>query len=227
MIIPAVLEDTTEFVNEQLDNLRQLSPQPQIVEIDIIDGEFAPHLTLDTDQLIDVEGQPFQLDIHLMVVEPTDFVYQLKQATERGNQIRAVIGQVERLHSLQEFVEEVQANEFQVGFALDLYTPVEAIDAVLLPDVQVISVLGGQAGEQGQEFKPVVLEKVRELAELKREGGYEFEIRVDVGMNADTIPLAQQAGANSFAVGSALKLPTPEAQQNAWEQLLAAQAPQE
>jgi len=223
MIIPAVLEDTPELVNEQLADLRQLSPQPQVVEIDIIDGEFAPHLTLDTDQLIDVDGQPFQLDIHLMVVEPTDYVYQLKQASERGNKIRAVIGQVERLHSLKEFVEEVQANEFQVGFALDLYTPVEAIDAELLSEIQVISVLGGKAGEQGQEFKPVVLEKVRELAELKRDGSFEFEIRVDVGMNTATIPLAKEAGADSFAVGSALKQPTPETRQDAWKQLLAAQ----
>lgn len=227
MIIPALLEDTSAQVNEQLEQLRQLSPLPQVVEIDIIDGEFAPNLTLDTDQLSEVDGQPFHLDIHLMVVEPTDFVYQLKQATERGNKIRTVIAQVERLHSLREFVEEVQANEFQSGFALDLYTPVEAIDADLLSEVQVISVLGGKAGEQGQEFKPVVLEKVRELAELKKEGGYEFEIRVDVGMNAQTIPLAKKAGANSFAVGSALKHATEEARQEAWKQLTAAQAAQE
>lgn len=223
MIIPAPLEDYPEDLIARLDTFRQLTPIPQIVEVDIVDGEFAPHLTIDTLQLAEIDTAPFEIDVHLMVIEPTDYVHEIRHGADHGQKIRTVIAQVERLHSLKEFVEEVQANKFQVGFALDLYTPVEAIDLELLPDVNLISVLGGKAGEQGQEFQPVVLEKIRELAELKREGGYSFEIRVDVGMGADTIPVVKAAGAESFAVGSELKTVTQEEQQEKWKLLQAVQ----
>lgn len=223
MIIPAPLEDYPEDLIARLDTFRQLTPIPQIVEVDIVDGEFAPHLTIDTEQLAEIDTTPFEIDIHLMVIEPTDYVYQIRQGADRGQKIRTVIAQVERLHSLQEFVEEVQANKFQVGFALDLYTPIEAIDVELLPDIQLISLLGGKAGEQGQDFQLIVLEKIRELTELKREGGFSFEIRVDVGMGPDTIPVVKAAGAESFAVGSELKTATQAEQQEKWKQLWAAQ----
>jgi ribulose-phosphate 3-epimerase len=219
MIIPAILEDSPEMVAEQLDRLRQLQPPPEIVEIDIIDGDFAPNLTIDTEQLSELETQPFQLDVHLMTLDPTDLVYQIRQGMERGQVIRTVIAQVERLHSFQEFVEEVQANHFQVGFALDLYTPVEAIEQQWWPEIQLVSVLGGMAGQQGQEFQAQTLEKVKELAQLKQEQGLTFEIRVDIGMDIDTIPQAKTAGANSFAVGSRLKKLRGDAQQEKWEKL--------
>lgn len=219
MIIPAILEDNPELVAEQIDRLRQLQPPPEVIEIDIIDGDFASNLTLDTEQLAELETEPFQVDVHLMTFDPTDFVYQIRQGMERGQEIRTVIAQVERLHSFQEFVEEVQANHFQVGFALDLYTPVEAIDELYWPEIQLVSVLGGKAGQQGQKFQQQTLEKVKELAQLKKEQGLNFEVRVDIGMDTDTIPLARAAGADSFAVGSALKQLQGDAQQEKWEQL--------
>lgn len=223
MIVPALLEDSPELIAVQLESLRQLSPLPEVVEVDIIDGEFAQNLTIDTEQLSELETEPFQIDIHLMTLDPTDFISQIRQGAERGQSIRTVIAQVERLHSFQEFVEEVQANHFSVGFALDLYTPVEAIEEQWLASTQLVSVLGGQAGRQGQEFQPQVLEKVRELVRLRQEGKYgkpyRFEIRMDVGMGTDTIPQARAAGADSFAVGSELKGLTAADQQEQWEAL--------
>lgn len=219
MIIPAILEDSPEIIAEQLERLRQLNPPPEAIEIDIIDGDFAPNLTIDTEQLAELDTEPFQVDVHLMTLDPTDFVYQLRQGSERGQSIRTVIAQVERLHSFQEFIEEVQANHFQVGFALDLYTPVEAIDSQWWPEIQLVSVMGGKAGEQGQKFQPSTLEKVRELSQLRRDFGYRFEIRVDIGMSTETIPLAKAAGAESFAVGSKLKSFRGDEQQEQWERL--------
>jgi len=215
-LMPSILTDDSRLCLAQIELFSQLEPQPALIQLDIIDGQFAPELTvepniLNQDRVVDAL-QGTKIDIHLMTQDPIDFVHEVYE----NQVVRAVIGQVERMYSLREFLEEVKANHFLAGFSLDLYTPFEEIDPDLLAELQVVQIMGGQAGRQGQPFQSIVLDKIKEAYQARQDLGLKYEIYVDIGMNPETLPLVKAAGADGFVIGSYLHQDDPQA---AWEEL--------
>ncbi len=57
--------------------------------------------------------------------------------------------------------------------------------------------------ELGQQFVPEMLDKIRELKQLKEENGYNYLIEVDGSCNKRTFKqLTEEAGTEVFVVGS-------------------------
>jgi len=123
IIIPAVFTNNPEELKEKL---LLCEDKVERVQIDIDDGEFLGNKTIIPDILIGFET-PLFLDFHLMVKEPFSWVEKCAQAgAER------IIGQVEVMTSQMEFVAKVQEVGLKVGLALDIKTPVEALDRTVL-----------------------------------------------------------------------------------------------
>jgi ribulose-phosphate 3-epimerase len=59
-------------------------------------------------------------------------------------------------------------------------------------------------GFGGQEFIPFSLDKIRHLADLRKELGLAFRIEVDGGVAHDTIAQVVQAGAELLVAGNAV-----------------------
>ncbi len=59
-------------------------------------------------------------------------------------------------------------------------------------------------GFSGQSFISDVLTKVSEAARIREEKSLDFAIEIDGGMNAETAPLAREAGAEILVAGSAV-----------------------
>lgn len=201
--LPAVLTDSPAFAQSHIDTIASWQPRAAAIHVDIIDGEFADNLTLDTADLELLNWHDFPIDLHLMTVEPIQFLFGLEDSLPLKN-IRQVIGHVERMSSQLEFIQEVRAHGWQASLALDLYTPAEAIDAEVLPHLDSVYIMGGRAGQQGQQFHELAITTVKELLARRAETNAAFEIGVDIGMNATTIPLAIAAGATQVAIGSYL-----------------------
>lgn len=214
-IIPGILNDDVNFVQAELDSLAELDPQPERIQIDILDGEFAPELTIEPNTLLNMNLHDLSLDLHLMTNEPIDFV---SEVFGLGN-VKIIIAQVERLHSQSEFIDEVLASHFSPGFSLDLFTPFEELRPELLNQLKVVQIMGGLAGAQGQAFNPLVLVKIQQAVEARQKMDLDYEILVDIGMNPQTIPLVLKAGADKVVVGSYLQNPD---RQQVWEELLEA-----
>lgn len=215
-IIPSILTDSQKTFFSDLSTFSELDPQPEIIQLDVIDGIFAPELTVEpsilNQDLVVSTLDAIQVDLHLMTVDPIDYVHEVYE----NQSVRAVIAQIEKIHSLTEFLEEVKANHLLAGFALDVYTPFESIDQAFLPELKVVQIMGGQAGSQGQTFAPQIIEKIKAAQEAREALALDYEIYVDIGMNPTTIPQAKQAGADGFVVGSYLQKENP---QLAWEEL--------
>lgn len=212
LIIPGINTDQPKLVQQSLDTFAQLEPQPERIQLDILDGEFATELTVEPNLLHDLQLPDLTIDLHLMTLEPIDYVSEVRGI----RQVQTIIAQIERMHSQAEFLDEVQANYFEAGLALELYTPFESIDQNLLPQLHVIQVLAGKTGFSGQSFNDIVLPKIREIRQAKEDLQLECQIYVDIGMNPATLPVVQQAGADGAVVVSYLQ--RPDCQQ-AWEDL--------
>ena len=87
----------------------------------------------------------------------------------------------------------------QCGLALCPETKVDKIKDYLV-DIDEVLVLLVTPGAGGQKMQEDVLEKIEELANLRKIAGYHYEIIVDGGVNDETIGKVQ--GADIAVVGS-------------------------
>ncbi len=203
MIIPSILTDQMAQAQSQLDTLAQLQPRPSAVQIDIIDGYFTDNLTIEAGAVRELDSHGLPLDIHLMVVEPVQFIAELS-----GTPLRTVIAQVERLPDQAEFIQLVQDQGWQAGLALDLYTPLSAVETSSWPRLAVLQVMGGEAGHQSEFFHPSTRQLLKEVRARRTKQQLALRIMVDIGINPDTIELVQTAGADDLIVGSYLTTDT-------------------
>jgi len=202
-IYPALLSDSRSELQHQLDLIGQQcsSELVSLVQVDVIDGKFADNVTLTPSDLPDLNWGDLQLDIHLMVEEPLDYVYELIDVKNQLP-IRGVIAQVERMTNRDPFLEEVEKNGWLPGLSLDLFTPVDELETQVPHYLKIIQIMAIEAGFQGETFKPVALEKIKTLKPLANQLG--LELIVDGGVNQASIGQIAAAGANAVAVGSAL-----------------------
>jgi ribulose-phosphate 3-epimerase len=83
--------------------------------------------------------------------------------------------------------------------------PATRVDVLLdiLPMLHHVLVMSVNPGFGGQKFIPFSLDKIRRLAEIRKELGLQFRIEVDGGVAHDTIAQVVQAGADLLVAGSA------------------------
>lgn len=192
-IIPAILTTDIREVEEKLTRAEGIVRR---VQIDIIDGVFAENRTIEPSALEVVETD-LSLDMHLMTKEPIDWV----ERAARGGADR-IIGQIEMMASQVEFVGKAVEIGLQVGLAIDLNTEIEALDPVVLTNLDVVLVMAVKAGWGGQKFDPRALDKVKRLDEIRVNDKSPFKICVDGGETLETIDETHFAGADEVAIGA-------------------------
>lgn len=201
-IVPAILSGDVAEVQRLLDMAKSL-PDCQLVQIDIIDGWFADNVTVTPTDLWELDFGQLQVDLHLMTEEPMDFVFEALEFKDKLPAI-SITAQIEHMTSQLVFVEQVKNVGWQVGLSLDFFTPAEAIDADLLPKLDLIQVMGIEAGFQGQEFSSQALETVKDVKEILKKQELETMVVVDGGVKLNNISKIIEAGVDRVVVGSAL-----------------------
>ena len=187
MIIPGILEKDWNTIEEKIAIVRQFSNS---VHIDFIDGKFSPNITF-------LDLKPFSkytkdlfMEAHLMVDNPLQYLEPLANAG-----FRRFLGHVEKMSNLEEFVARGELLG-EVGLAIDGKTSLETIN-ISYEDLDVILLMGIDAGFSGRQFQPQILDKIKTIREKTF-----IPIEVDGGVNDKTIPEIKKAGADRFVVTS-------------------------
>jgi len=202
-IYPAILTDSVEVLQKQVAAI-QTSNLVDTLQIDIVDGVYADNFTLTAISVLDLDLDPkWQLDFHLMVEEPMDYLIEMVEHPGH-RRIRAVIAQIEKMSYQVDFLEEVKKSGFKAGLSLDLYTPFQEIEADAWDKLDIIQVMGIEAGFQGQTFSTTVLKKIQNLKMLLSTRKQPIELVVDGGVKLDNLAAIIQAGADGVTVGSQL-----------------------
>lgn len=204
-IVPSILTDQSDIVASQLEQISAVSEDYELerVQFDIIDGEFADNITVTPLDLPQFEFGDLEVDLHLMTLEPLDFVYEAKEIKELVP-VRRVIGQIEKMSSQELFVEEVKKQNWLPGLSLDLYTPLSELSLEALEDVLVLQIMGIQSGFQGQEFNEYTYQVLAEARELIEKVNPKIELVVDGGVKPEHLAKLQELGVDAVAVGSVL-----------------------
>jgi len=200
-IYPSILSDSKKTVSRQLGLLRQ--HQVPFVQLDVIDGFYAGNLTLTPSDYAEYEFGQLQVDFHLMVEEPLDYVYEILDHKEKLP-VRAIIAQVERMSHQANYVSLVKEVGFLVGLSYDLYTPFESIDASVWPDLDFVQVMGVEAGFQGQQFSSASLELIHQVIKWRADNKLDFKLLVDGGVKPEILDELKTLELDGLVVGSFL-----------------------
>ena len=192
-VIPSPGTENKNWVEVE-ERIKRVKPFVKTIHIDVVDGKFAPNTTFSDSTKFTPYTKETLFEVHLMVDNPIQY---LKGWAEAGFQ--RFIGQIEKMPDPVEFVAQGQLLG-EVGLAIDGPTSLDIVQNLNLNDLDCLLIMTINAGFSGQEFKPEMLEKIREI----REKYPYLPIEVDGGINEITIVEAKNAGASRFVTTSAL-----------------------
>lgn len=169
------------------------------IHVDIMDGHFVPNLTFGPRALAAVrDATHLPLDVHLMVEHPESYLQDFVEAGADWLGVHA-----EAAVHLHRIVQQIRSLGVKASVALNPATPLAAVENVI-SDVDMILVMTVNPGFGGQDFIRAMLSKVRRCRRLIDEDGHDVLLKVDGGVNPDTVPDLAEAGADVFVAGSAI-----------------------
>lgn len=200
-LYPAILTLSDVVAQSQL-TISDTLDGAEVTHIDVIDGWFADNLTISPTDFAGYQYGDNKVDVHLMVEEPLDYVYEL-QMVKQSVPVRAVIVQAERVSGLVSVLEEIRQQGWQPGVSINIGSDVQdIIDEVgeFAGHIPIWQVMGVPAGFQGNKFHEEALATLTTVVE--NVGGLYGELLVDGGIQPTVLPSIKKAGATGAVVGS-------------------------
>jgi len=198
-IAPSVLPADFSKFGEEIHALDEAGVD--IIQFDVMDGQFVPNLTFGPDVIAAVRPyttKPFEA--HLMVLTP-DVMAQ--RYIEAGCQ--RLIVHAEACTHLHRTLENIRSMGATAAVALNPHTPASTIENIL-DLVDMVLVMTVNPGFGGQSYIKTMEPKIRQVRSMITERGLGDSVllEVDGGISPSTIAGAAQAGANVLIAGSAL-----------------------
>jgi ribulose-phosphate 3-epimerase len=182
---------------EEIDSVK--AGGAMLIHVDVMDGHFVPNITIGPPVVASLrKATDLLLDVHLMIEEPDRYVPEFARAG--ANMIS--VHQEAAVH-LDRTLNLIRTSGAEAGVAINPGTPVETI-AQVLEIADYVLVMTVNPGFGGQAFIPYTLNKVRQLAAIRRDRGLNFRIEVDGGITGDNVAEAVRAGADLIVAGSSV-----------------------
>ncbi|HZQ70278.1 MAG TPA: ribulose-phosphate 3-epimerase [Terriglobales bacterium] len=170
-----------------------------VVHVDIMDGHFVPNLTIGPPVVKSLrKATELPLDCHLMIENPDQFIPDFIEAGADWVSVHQ-----EACRHLNRTLHLIRSHGALAGVVINPATPVDTLCEVL-DMVDYVLVMSVNPGFGGQKFIPSTLHKMKRLAGLRQERGYNYRIEVDGGVALDTVGEVVRAGAEILVAGNAV-----------------------
>ena len=169
------------------------------VHIDVMDGHFVPNISFGAPVMKSLDSRntaPY--DVHLMIEDPDKYIPDF--VTEKTDFITV---HAEACENMAYTLEHIRSYGVGAGLSIKPGTPVEAIEDVL-GMCDMVLVMSVEPGFGGQKFMPDMLEKIKQLCEIRADQGYSYEIEIDGGVGLSNVDQVVAAGVDIIVAGSAV-----------------------
>jgi ribulose-phosphate 3-epimerase len=170
-----------------------------LIHVDVMDGHFVPNLTIGPSvikALRNYSTLPF--DVHLMISPVHKYI---KDYADAGADIITI--HPEATDNLEESINLIKKLNKKIGLSLNPDTSINIIKK-FLPSIDLVLIMSVYPGFGGQKFIPKVIDKIKELKNIKEKQNIKFDIEVDGGIDFENSKLIVEAGANILVSGTTI-----------------------
>lgn len=197
VVLPALLLCDFGHLAREVGRLQEAGAEA--LHLDVMDGRFVPQLTYGPVVVKAVRAAAtVPLEVHLMIEEPER---SLEDYCRLGAEIVTV--HIEALAEPRRALEAIRNHGARAHLAISPGTPVARAEP-FLDACDGVLVMSVEPGYGGQAFEPQALDKLAQLAAIRRETGGRFRLGIDGGISTTTIAAAAAAGAELIVAGSAV-----------------------
>ncbi len=167
-----------------------------MLHLDVMDGIFVPNISFGVPVIKSIKAHTnIPLDVHLMIDRPHRYIKDFAAVSDW-------LGfHYEAGSDVAETLKEIRALGCKSCLTIKPKTEPEEIFE-FLPLCDMVLVMSVEPGFGGQKFMPNSLPKIKALKAEAMRQGLNIEIEIDGGINAETAPLAVEAGATVLVAGN-------------------------
>jgi len=196
-ISPSVLACDFSNFGEEVRKVEKAGAE--LLHLDVMDGMFVPNISFGPDIIRSVRKQSKMIfDVHLMIEDPIRYIDHFVKA---GADL--ITFHYESCEDRMAVINKIRAAGKKVAISLKPATPADVLRPYL-PYLDMVLVMTVEPGFGGQKFMTDMMEKVSAVRAMIRQGGYDIDVQVDGGINAQTTKTAAAAGANVLVAGSSI-----------------------
>ena len=196
-ISPSILSADFSQLGNEIKRLEEGGAD--MIHVDVMDGHFVPNLTIGPPAIKALRNYtklPF--DVHLMIKPVHKYI---KNYAEAGADIITI--HPEATDNLKDSIKHIKEIGKKVGVSLNPETKTDIVKG-FLTEIDLILIMSVHPGFGGQKFIPEVINKIKELKNIKLKENLKFDIEVDGGIDFNNSKLVVKAGANILVSGTTI-----------------------
>ena len=167
--------------------------------LDVMDGVFVPNITFGSPVLeIFKKFSKKPLDIHLMIVEPENFIDKFSNYKPQTLTIH-----IEATKNLKSSLDKIKKLNIKAGLAINPETPILDLEPYL-DEIDMVCLMGVFPGFSGQKFIKSTTQRLKELRKLIDKNKSNTLIQIDGGVDLSNIKELASAGADILVSGSCI-----------------------
>jgi len=214
-IVPSILSANFARLADEIDRVERGGAT--MLHLDVMDGHFVPNLTIGPPVVESIRKcTKLHLDVHLMIENPERYVTEFVKAGANS-----VLVHFEACRHLDGTLAMIREAGAMAGVVLNPATPVAVLEnAIEVADYVLL--MSVNPGFGGQKLIPYVLEKVRQLKDMRRAKQLALPIEIDGGVHRENLAEVVRAGCDWIVTGSGIfHSPDPEATMREFREIAA------